>query len=353
MGESPNATEQPDKIKRRRRLPWDEFVVVVKDPHLDGKLLGTRGRIEAVSGGSGEPFEYFVNIEAVNESFSFRRDQLESTGEPTFVLPPKPWTREQIEEFIANPPKYVRHLWPELETNAHVEDLIAVLRHSPNPRARFVCCYVFHWTRAKSAREAVLAALFDPDKDVRRVAADTYSSVGRAEDFLILMAAYKLDRRPGFRRDIISAFGRTQCQEAAPFLIDLLKRGEHRGVVVESLGALRGPAIRAALVEALDAENDPEWQRAIKDSIAFVDARARRDEIEAKGADVPRPLTPTEIERIVLEPPEGIGSLVVHLMIHASEEALRDVAERSEIPKVRGIAENVLEFIQVRDKRGY
>jgi hypothetical protein len=353
MPETSNGDHQPRKTKRRRRLPWDEFVTVVHDPHCGGALIGKRGRIEGVSGGGGTQFEYFVRVESADETFQFTRDQLASTGERTFVLPPRPWKPEQIEAFIVNPPKYVRQLWPELAVNAHVKDLIHVLRHSPEPKARFVCCYVFHWTRPKAAREAVLAALFDPDNDVRRVAADTYSGVGRAEDFLVLMAAYKLDRRPGFRRDIISAFGRTQCQEAAPFLIDLLKRGEHRGAVVESLGALRGLAVRGALVEELDAENDPEWQRAIKDSIAFVDARARRDEIEANGGEVPRLLTPTEIERIVLNPPPEIGSSYVHLLIHASENELRNVRDGSEHLKARNVADFTLEQIRFRDKRGY
>jgi HEAT repeat protein len=178
-----------------------------------------------------------------------------------------------------------------LRKHARPADVIKLLRESPDPQVRRAVCYHIRQTSLKSGRDAVLAALFDPSPDVRLSAADAYGRVGRSEDFLILKAAYKLDRRPRFRRRIVFALGEVQCQAAAPFLIELLMLGQCRLDVIESLGELRGPEVRAELAAALEKESDSGWRRAIEDAIELIDARARRVKFEAIGHSKFAPLS--------------------------------------------------------------
>src|SRR5687767_9321570 len=97
-------------------------------------------------------------------------------------------TASEIEALIVDPPDDPLPLGVYLEREAPTKALIEVLRRSTNHDVRYVVCYVFDRTRAKSAREPLLAALFDEDEEVRLAAADAYAKVGRAEDGPIVMA---------------------------------------------------------------------------------------------------------------------------------------------------------------------
>jgi HEAT repeat protein len=261
---------------------------------------------------------------------------------------------EQIEAFVKHPPKAV---WGNKEAvlrkHARIEDIIRVLRESEDPGVRIEICFFFDQTMLKSGREAVLATLFDTSPQVRYQAADAYAKIGRPEDGPIVMAALRLERSEKVRSYLVFALGAIQYQAAAPTLIKLLHAGKQRYSTIEALGELRGPEIRNALVAELETETVPGWRNMIKRSIAFIDARALRDEIEARGETVPRSLTAQQIEQIVLNPPPDIWSPHPYLQIHASEEELRKAIMTSEHLSVRNAAEWALMFVRHRDKRGY
>lgn len=352
-----NETVNRDKAFRRsrlNRLPYFELVEVVEDPHRGGKLVGRRGEIDGYAQTGERPYRYWIKFEDITRPLPFARRQLKPTGVPRIQFPPSPWTSDQIEAFVKHKPKAVWGCWESvLRRHARVEDIIKVLRESADPGVRVEICFFFDQTMLKSGREAILTTLFDPSPRVRYQAADAYAKIGRAEDGPIIMAAYRLERSEKVRSYLVDALGAIQCQAAAPMLITLLHAGKLRYSTIEALGELRGSEVRDALAAELETETLPGWRMMIKNSIAFVEARARRDAFEARGETVPRPLTAEQIEQVVLNPPPEIGSSYVHLLIHASEEELRKARDGSEHLKVRNVAELALEQIRHRDKRGY
>jgi HEAT repeat protein len=257
-----------------------------------------------------------------------------------------------VEAVFADPDAIEVHLADYIRAHAKTSALIQVLRSSGNWEVRYTLCWVFHLYPATSARQALLERCFDRNVEVRNAAADAYYKVGRVEDGPILMTAYRRERSVRVRRTLLEALGGIRYQGAVPLLISLLDDARYRRDAIDHLGEMRGAEARAALVRALQEETDERERWAIEGCIMRVDGRARRDDYERQGRDIPRPLTAAEIERLIVERPPETTQLHTYLLLNASIAELKQAIRTSRRGEVRDVVEQVLFEIKYRDRRG-
>jgi HEAT repeat protein len=264
---------------------------------------------------------------------------------------------DDILRVIAHADDFAIGIATYLEFHARTSALIELLFESPDPIVRSIVCAVLHGTKQRSAREALLAALFDPNEAVRSAAAHAYGAVGRKQDGAIVLAALRLETSDEVRYHLLGDIGSIQYQGAFPFLVELLRDRRWRLESIIALGQLKGPEVRAVLAQELAGEEDWRTSLWLRKMIELVDARAARDAWEAEHDEpMPRPLTAEEMERILIEDSPDILDCYQYFAIHATAEEVKRVLQRKRITDktVRYLMkDNVLRSIKERDRRGY
>ncbi len=159
---------------------------------------------------------------------------------------------------------YLRHRAPTRE-------LLRILKTNPDPAVRVMICSLLDSLQPRSARHALLVALFDEDEGVRESAADAYGKVGRSEDGPIVLGAYRLESSPSVRGYLVIALGAIGFQGAVPLLISLLRDHSRRQDAAWSLRALAGTTeMNCAALEAAERiEKDPWAAQAIRSLLAI------------------------------------------------------------------------------------
>jgi HEAT repeat protein len=191
-------------------------------------------------------------------------------------------TSAELEEFISSddPPD---GFWNWVRRSGPTRDLVTLLRTSKDPQVRYQICYIFDRRPMRSAREALVEAMFDEDVEVRKAATDAYGKVCRPEDGPIVYGAFRLETNRTARYNLILALGAVHFQRAAPALIALIDDQIFDVPAIWALGELDGPDVVAALNAALARAPDRGMVTRIQDSLDRIANRAYRSSSQANA----------------------------------------------------------------------
>jgi HEAT repeat protein len=193
---------------------------------------------------------------------------------------------------LEKPTRDRRRFLRQIRDEAAVADIVAALRTSANPRTRAMLCYILQLragaesfegrsSETKQAVPALLEALADPDRDVRREAIDAFGYIGDPAAGPALFEVYQKEPDDSSLRVLLaSVLGFCQYAPATPTLIEALSSPDDllRRQATWGLRHLQAQEAKEPLRKALAQETDALTRQTMQETLQELEHPTTREE---------------------------------------------------------------------------